>query len=243
MNEMEECENSRLHATHPFIKPYPIVARYAAKQHGYKFGIRKEPNPNYWVPIIKRHAKHLRYLPVPPKNFVRQERTAKRSKSQKDQDGLNVSLKRLLLGDKKHELPSHRANECRRWVLQPMAEKPPEPMPGVPTVTVTDPGGKTWWPKDLNSYITPEQEAEISARVTEEHHGPDSEAHCGAFQEAYRKGLDNKPKGMRPEVLYCCACWTKQTKIEEEEVRIANEARIAEAQTTTKEREAVVKGA
>lgn len=71
--------------------------------------------------------------------------------------------------------------------------------------------------------------------MTEQHDGPEGEAHRASFQEAYRKGLDNKPKEMRPEVLYCCACWAKQTEIEEEEARVANEARVAEEQAAAKE--------
>lgn len=227
-NEMGDGGNSRLHATQPFIKPSPIVApRHEAKRDRCKCCIRREYKTNYWGPIIKRHAKDLNYLPMPPKDFVRRERKAKRSKDKETQDRLKVSLNALLRCEKQRELPSHRAKECRRWVLQPMTEKPPEPLPGVPTITVTDPGGKTWWPKDPNSYITLEQSAVISVRAAHEHHGPDGEAHCVAFLEAYRKGLENKPEGMRPEVLYCCECLTKQAKIEEEEARIASEARTS----------------
>lgn len=224
MNDMEEGEYSRLHAIHPSVKPPPIVApRSEAKQQRSNSG--KEHKPNYWEPIMMRHAKDLNLLPVPPKDFVRREKKAIRSEDSERRDHLKVSLRALLRREKKRELRSHTENQCRRWMLQPMTEKPPEPMPGVPTITVTDAGGKTWWPKDLNSYITSEQSDAISKSATEQHYDPNSEAHCAAFQEAYRKGLHNKPVGMRPEVLYCAACWTEQEKFEEEEARVANEVR------------------
>lgn len=219
----------------PFFKPPRTIAPYAQEEHEHKVRIMEKHNPNYWEGIVKRHAKNLYYLPVPPRYFERQEGMASKAKSQKQQDRHRVSLKRLLLGDKKQEIPSRKDSQCRRWVLKPMTIKPPEPMPGVPTITVTDPGGKTWWPKDPNSYITLQEWDATSLRVTEQHDGPEGEAHCAAFQEAYRKGLDNKPKGMRPEVLYCCACWARQAEVEEEEARVANEARVAEEQAAAKE--------
>ncbi|KAG6354559.1 hypothetical protein INS49_004577 [Diaporthe citri] len=238
INEMEEGENSRLHGIHPLIKPSPVVApRYGAKQQCLQCRIRREKEVNYWKTIITRHAKDLDFLPVPPRDFVHREKNAIRSRDIEKADRLRVSLRALLRRERQRELPFHRDNECRRWVLLPMTEKPPEPMPGVPTVTVTDPGGKTWWPKDPNSYITQKESAAISARAAEQHRGPEGEAHCAAFQEAFRKGLDNKPMGMRPEVLYCGTCWAKQVEIEEQE------ARVAEVHATTKEREAIVEGA
>lgn len=232
--EMGQHENSKLHSINPFTKSLPVSApRSGAKRQTPSSNTRTVPKPNYWEPIMMRHAKDLDYLPVPPRYFARREKMATMSRRRKDQDRYKVSLRHLLRGEEQRQIPPRRNKECFRWVLEPMTEKWPEPMPGVPTITVTDPNGKTWWPKDTNSYITMKQEAVISARVMKQHHGPNSEAHCAAFQEAYRKGLENKPRGMRPEVLYCFDCWTRQEKIEQEEARIADqEARIVEDQTT-----------
>lgn len=173
-----------------------------------------------WQQIMYRNAKELDYLPVPPKDFVSREIKAMKAKKQSDRGRYGVKLSHLLREERSRKLPSERHNECWRWMLQPMTEKQPDSKPGVPTVTVTDPNGKTWWPKDMNRYITITQEATISFRVFREHHGPDNEDHCAAFQEAYRKGLYNKPKGMRPEVLYCVECRMKEANIEEEEAHI-----------------------
>lgn len=175
-----------------------------------------------------RHAGDLDHLPVPPKDFAYRERKATQSTKRRNQDRFKVSLNRLLRGEKQLELPSQREDECRRWVLQPMTEQPPEPNPGVPSITVTDPDGKTWWPKDPNGYITAREAGEIAARAMRQHGGPDSKAHWAAFQEAYRRNLDKKPLGMRPEVIHCLFCWDKQDEIWEEEVRIAEEWVIVE---------------
>ena len=97
-----------------------------------------------------RHAADLDYLPVPPKDFVRREQMATQSTKRKEQDRFKVSLNRLLRGHKQHQLPSSGDDECWRWVLEPTTKEPPEPMPGVPSITVTDPDGETWWPRDPN---------------------------------------------------------------------------------------------
>lgn len=232
--EMEQDRKGKLQPINPLTEPLPIsTPRSAAKQEAPLSNTGIEHKPNYWEPIMIRHAKDLDYLPVPPKDFVRRERKATMSTKSKEQDYYKVSLKHLLRRESPRHIPPRRDNECFRWVLQPITEKPLEPMPGVPTVTVTDANGKTWWPKDPNSYITMKQEADISARAMKQHHGPDSEAHCAAFQEAYRKGLDNKPKGMRPEVLYCFDCWTKQEEIEQEQTYIVDEeSRMAKYDAT-----------
>lgn len=185
---------------------------------------RQDPNnveenqePNYWQPLMEEYAKELEYLPVPPKDLVRRESKAKRTTNLKVYSHYKIGLKHLKRRDERHRtLPSQKPKQCMRWILEPMREKAPEPMPGVPRITVTDPKGKTWWPRDPNSYITTAQVVDISVRMMKEHKGPDSEAHCAAFQEAYLKGLDHKPKGMKPEILYCCDCWTRQAEIEME---------------------------
>lgn len=207
----------------PCTEPLPAPRlRPETKQRKPRSWIRRKHVSRYWEQIMTRNAKELDHLPVPPKDFVTRERKAMeaRRKKRSDPNRYEVNLSHLLREEGPHELPSERWEECWRWILQPMSERQPEPKPGVPTVTVTDPDGKTWWLKDPNTYITIKQEATISACVIKEHRGRDTKAHCAAFQEAYRKGLHNKPKGMRPEVLYCEDCWTKQTKIEAEEACI-----------------------
>lgn len=188
-----------------------------------------QDTPNYWEQIIQRHAQNLNHLPVPPKDFVKRERSASMSTVKKRRNYAQTSLKLLLQGEQKYEALPKKAKSCLRSVLLPMTQTPPEPMPGVPTVTVTTPEGKTCWPKDVNSYISRDKANWIAERATKQHYGPLKETHCALFQEAYRKGLDNKPRGHRPEVLYCTTCWGKQLEIEEEEARVAAEqASLAE---------------
>lgn len=193
----------------------------------------RKSQPNYWEQIVKRHATNLKYLPVPPRHFVQRERKASRNKkrqngAKKRQNGAKTSLKLLLRGDKQHEALPTKANGCLRWALLPMTEKPPEPLPGVPTVTVTTPEGETCWPKDINSYISRDKANWITERVTKQHHGPHYETHCALFQELHRRGLDNKPLGHRPEILFCIACWTRQEEIEEESLAAFEQARQPE---------------
>lgn len=201
------------------LRPRPVII-----QRRHKSTIKRKHVSRCWQQIMYRNAKELDYLPVPPKDFVSRERKAMkaRSKGKSDADRYGINLSHLLREERSHKLPSERYKECWRWMLQPMTEKQPEPKPGVPTVTVTDPDGKSWWPKDINTYITITQEATISLRVIKEHRGPDNKDHCAAFQEAYWKGLYSKPKGMRPEVLYCVECRMKEAKIEEEEAHIVD---------------------
>lgn len=208
----------------PTLKPRPETIQREPRS-----GIIRKDVAHCWEQIMTRNAKELDHLPVPPKNFVTRERKAMEARRKKKSDPrrYEVNLSHLLQEERPHKLPSERWEECWRWILQPMSERQPEPNPGVPTVTVTDPDGKTWWLKDPNTYITIMQEATISARVIKEHRGHGNRDHCAAFQEAYRKGLHNKPKGMRPEVLYCGDCWIKQAKVEAEEACIVdNEAHI-----------------
>lgn len=202
--------------------------------------VEKQQEPNYWQPLMKEYAKELEYLPVPPKDFVRRESKAKRTTNLKVYSHYKIGLKHFKRRDERHQrLPSQKPKECMRWILELMREKAPEPMPGVPRVTVTDPKGKTWWPRDPNSYITTTQVVEISVRMMKEHKGPDSETHCAAFQEAYQKGLEHKPKGMKPEVLYCCNCWTAQEKIEME----MEEARVGLEEVHLAEQRECIEGA
>lgn len=202
--------------------------------------VKKNQKPNYWQPLMKEYAKELEYLPAPPKDFVRRETKAMRTTDLKVYSRYKVGLRHLKRGEKTHgRIPSEKPNQCMRWILEPMREKAPEPMPGVPRITVTDPKGKTWWPRDPNSYITKAEVIDISIRMMQEHKGPDNEAHCAAFQEAYRKGLDHKPMGMKPEILYCCDCWTAQAKIEME----MEEARVAVDGVHLAEQQECIEGA
>lgn len=125
---------------------------------------KEQGTTNYWEQIITRQAKGLRHLPLPPKNFVdRDQGTWKAwdeglpTRVQKRPRSTKTSLEHLTRRDKQHRALPKRKNECLRWMLQPMSEKLPESMPGVPTITVTTPLGKTCWPKDMNSYISKER--------------------------------------------------------------------------------------
>lgn len=197
-----------------------MVLSASAPKSGTELGptpaTENQNTPNYWEQIIMRHAQNLDRLPVPPRDFVKRERSDFKSRNKKRRNCSKTSLQLLLRRDKQHDTLPTKANSCLRSVLLPMTQTPPEPMPGVPTVTVTTPEGKTCWPKDINSYISRDKASWITERATKQHYGPYSETHCALFQEAYRKGLDNKPRGHRPEVLFCTACWDIQREIEEE---------------------------
>jgi hypothetical protein len=178
-----------------------------------------------------RHAKELRHLPVPHKDFIRRERMSSkmiknisRSRVQEQPQSIKINVENFIRGDTQHQKLPKKEKECLRWMLQPMTEKPPEPKPGVPTITVTNSQGKTCWPKDLNCYISKGRVEFLTKRATRQHYGDDSEFHCALFQEYCRKGWDKKPIGHRPEVLLCTECLAKQMEIEEEEARMAFES-------------------
>ena len=184
----------------PAPAPAPISE---TKEQEAGSGMESQPQPNYWERIIKRNAHSLYHLPVPPKYFDKRERKASKAIGGKEKDRCQVKLKDLLRGEKQGQIPAKKPNQCFRWVLLPMTEKPPEPMPGVPAITVTDPNGKTWWPKDPNSYITGEKLDQLAERHMTQHRGLGSKAHCTAFKEARRKRMGRKPIAMQPEVLCC----------------------------------------
>lgn len=162
----------------PVLRPGPVII-----QRKHKSTIKRKHVSRCWQQIMYRNAKELDYLPVPPKDFVSRERKAMkaRSKGKSDADRYGINLSHLLREERPHQLPSERYKECWRWMLQPMTEKQPEPKPDVLTVTVTNPDGKVWWPKDINTYITITQEATILLRVIKEHRGPDNKDHYTAF--------------------------------------------------------------
>lgn len=189
--------------------PPKVDTTSATEQERPKSATKKEKKRNYWQPIIAKYAEDFDHLPVPPRNFVQDIRKAKRTQNKEKRARLKIDLRALKRANKKKQklLPLPDRNKCMRWVLMPMTWTPPEPKPGVPTITVTDPAGKDWWPKDPNSYITKEEEAAIRERMAEQHDGPDAETHRAAFEEASRKGLEHEPVGMRPEVLLCRYCW------------------------------------
>lgn len=199
---------------------------------------------NHWEKIIKWHAADLDQLPVPPKDFFKRERKALRRRKKRlafveaglrflalseeeEQEEKRAAaepktrLKDLLPRNKQRALT--RPNDgCHNWVLRPTTEKAPEPNAGVPSIVVTTPGGETHWPKDMNPYITKEEVASITERVTKEHDGIMSNLHCQKFHKLYQRGLIEKPYGHRPEILFCTKCCERQMQIEDEEAWLAS---------------------
>lgn len=159
-----------------------------------------------WQTTIYRHSKDLKRLPIPPKAFIRTQReNPLKSSSKRKADTPAKQLKRLIRGEQERYIDC-KPKQCKPWAFRPKSLQQPEPNPGVPTITITKPNGKTGWLQDTNSYLDEADLVFVQMKAARDHNQPDNKEHCAAHAEAWAKGLQLLPHGRRPKVLYCFKC-------------------------------------